>query len=381
MWLLYIFALIPLVVGFILWLKNNKVNLVEWLIGSGIALLVAGLVHICAVAGMTGDTEVWSGRIVKAVHYPEWVEEYEVAIYRTETHTDSDGNTTSEEVFDHYETRYRTHERYWEACTDLNYDKRISESFFHEISRNFNNVTTETPWKSGFYSGDKNIYVAYNKTGYVYPVTDTRRFTNKIQAAPTVFSFPKVPPGTKVYEYPYPPDWLQSTRLINENKINIKEFDRLNTRLGFKKQVNIVMINFDKQDSSIAQYQEAKFIGGKKNDLILCYGNVGTNGCAGWAYVFGWTEKALCKRNLETILLTNPINNSILPVIEREVIVNYVIKDWTKFSYISIEPRANTYVWYFIVMFLTQIGIWLYFFMNDVDKETTFSNIRYNMRF
>jgi hypothetical protein len=383
MWLLYLFAIIPIIIGFVLWLKYDKVNLIEWISGSVAAFVLAGIIHACAIAGMTGDQEVWSGRITHATYYPEWVEEYEVAVYRTETHTetDSEGNTTttSEEVFDHYETHYRTHDRYWEATTDLNYDKTISETFFKEISKNFNNLTTKQPYKSGFYSGDKNIYVAYNKTGFIYPVTDIRRFENRIKAAPTVFSFPKIPTGIKVYEYPLPHDWLVSTRLINENKIDIKEFDRLNTRLGFKKRVNLIMINFDKQDQSIAQYQEAKFIGGKKNDLVMCYGNVGANGVPGWSYVFGWTEKALCKRNLETILLTNPINNAILSYIEREVIANYTIKDWTKFSYISIEPRSSTYIWYFLFMFITQIGLYIFFFKNDIDKGDGVYT-RYNSR-
>lgn len=374
--LLYVFALIPVIVGFVLWLLHDKINIVEWIAGTVLSFLVAGIIHICAIVGMTGDQEVWSGRITKAVHYPRWIEEYQVAIYKTVTHTSGSGEnrtTYTTQEFSHYETRHRTHSEHWDAETDLSYSRDITETFFNEISRNFNNLTTEQPYKSGFDSGDRNIYVAYNKTEYVYPVTDTRSFENRIKAAPTVFSFPKIPAGVKVYEYPYPCDWRKSNRLINENKISITEFDRLNTRLGFKKAVNIVMINFDKQDPSIAQYQEAKFIGGKKNDLVLCYGNVKTNGAAGWAYVFGWTERAICKRNLETILLTTSINDGILPVIEREVIVNYVIKDWSKFSYITIEPRSGTYIWFFVVMFITQIALYIFFLNNDVDKNDSIS--------
>jgi hypothetical protein len=362
MWLLYIFALIPAIIGFIIWIANDEVNIIEWLIGSATAFIVAGLVHACAIFGMTHDKEVWSGRIIRAVHYPEWIEEYQVAVYKTVTHTDSKGNRHTEQVFSHYETRHRTHNEYYEAKTDLDYSKIIDKNFFKEIVKNFGNLTTETPYKSGFDSGDKNIYVAYNKTGYIYPATDIRSFENRIKAAPSVFSYPKVPKNVKVYEYPYPENWRISNRLLGENRISINEFDKMNSRLGFKKRVNVIMINFTNQDSSIAQYQEAKFIGGKKNDIVLCYG-------LGWAYCFGWTEKTLCKRNLETILLTNPINDNILPIIEKEIVKNYIIKDWSKFDYITIEPKSGTYLWYFITMFITQIGLWILFIYNDFGKN------------
>jgi hypothetical protein len=368
MWLLYVFALIPVVIGFIIWIFHDEVNVVEWLIGSVAAFIVAGIVHGCAIVGMTHDKEVWSGRITRAVHYPEWIEEYQEAVYRTVTHRDSKGNSYTTQEFSHYETKHRTHYEYWEAETDLNYNKEIDCKFFKEIANNFGNLTTETPYKSGFDSGDKNIYVVYNKTGYIYPVTDTRSFQNRIKAAPSAFSFPKVPENVKVYQYPYPDNWRISNRLLGENRININELDKMNSRLGFKKQVNVIMINFGNQDSSISQWQEAKFVGGKKNDIVLCYGGSKSNG-VGWSYCFGWTEKTLCKRNLETILMTNPINNNILPIIEKEIVKNYIIKDWSKFDYITIEPRNGTYTWYFIAMFVTQIGIWLFFIFNDYRKE------------
>ncbi len=374
MWLLYIFSLIPLTIGFVLWLTRDEVHWVEWLSGSAAAFILAGIVHACAISGMVTDKEVWSGEIIHATFYPEWIEEYQEA--HTYTTTDSDGNSTTHT---YYTTEHRTHEEYWEAYTDLDYSKGISKEFFKEIVMNFNNLTTERPHKGGFDGGDPHIYVAYNKTGFIYPVTDIRRFSNRIKAAPTVFSFPSIPETVQVYSYPYPGNWRQSNRLINEKNISILEFDRLNSRLGFKKQVNLIMINFDERDSSIAQYQEAKFIGGKKNDLVLCYGKRGNK--ANWAYCFGWTEEALCKRNLETILLNNRIDDSILPIIEKEVIKSYIRKDWHKFDYITIEPRNGTYTWFFVLMIITQGTIWGFFFFNDLKRDDSLNGYSYRKRY
>lgn len=369
--MLYVYALIPLIVGLFVWRFCERVHWVEWIGGSVFAFILAGAIHGIALSGMISDREVWSGEITHATFYPEWIEEY------TESHTtystDSDGNTTSST---YYTTEHRTHEEYWEAYTDLDYSKTIDKDFWLQIVHNFKNRTVEQPGKSGFDGGDENIYVAYNRTGYVYPVTAIRSFENRVKAAPTVFSFPKVPETVNVHEYPYPSDWLCSNRLINESRISIKEFDRFNTRLGFKKRVNIIMINFGNADASIAQYQQAKYIGGKKNDLVICYGGASNKAIAEWSYCFGWTEKDICKRNIETILLEHPVNNSILPILEKEIIASYNIKDWSKFDYITIEPKPGTIMWYFIIMVVTQIGLYVWFYLNELNQGDSLDGYR-----
>jgi hypothetical protein len=75
------------------------------------------------------------------------------------------------------------------------------------------------------------------------------------------------------------------------------------------------------------------------------------------------------KKNLQTILLQNPINDSIIPLIAAEVNNNYVIKDWHKFDYISIDPPTWSYWVYFIFMTLTQGGLYYFFRVNEYGKD------------
>ena len=133
------------------------------------------------------------------------------------------------------------------------------------------------------------------------------------------------------------------------------------------KRVNLIIIGFQNQDASIADWQESEYIGGKKNDLVLCFNMYGTN--VTWTKVFGWTESEICKRNLETILLTNPINNYILPKIKEEVIINYVWKDFSKFDYIGISPPKWMYPVYILILLLTQGVLWYIFHHNDFKGE------------
>lgn len=361
MYRFYIFSIIPIFIGLLLFLFNRKVVWQEWLGGTAIALLTSLIFTTIAFMGMTQDVETWSGQITKAIFYPRWVEEY------TETHTRTVGSGDNEHTETYTDTHHRTHDEHWNLESTLNQDVKVERPLYLEVVKNFGGkIETKNGNKDGFDSGDPNIYVTINKTGFVYPVTDTRSFENRIKAAPTVFSFAQVPKGVPVYEYPPNDNWLKSDRLLGNIPIDSMEFDRMNAKLGSLKKVNVIMVYFGNKDASIAQWQRAKWIGGKKNDIVICYG--GTPNKANWSVVFGWTEKDIVKKNIETIMLTNVVANSILPVIEYEIRKNYEIKDWHKFDYISIEPPSWSYFVFFIIMILSQGGFWLWANANEFDK-------------
>ncbi len=381
--MLYLMGCLPLVVGAVLWGMKKEVIWWEWLAGAIMGFVVAGIMNLVAVTGMTGDHETWSGRITHATHHPEWVEKYKVAIYKTEHYTDTesytDGNgkrktrtvRKSRQVFSHYETRYRTHSQSWDCQDTLGNGRSIPQSFYEEIKANFGGAETRAGNKSGFYSGDPNVYVATNKTGYIYPTTTWRSFENRIKAAPSLFSFSKVPEGTEVFPYPENANWRQSNRLLGSaaTTASILEWDRMNARLGPSKKVNVIACGFGPDaDSKIAHYQQASWVGGRKNDVVICFGG-GTAAKPSWVFVFGWTESELAKRNLESIILENGFGDSVIPLIEKEIEANYVIKDWKKFDYISIEAPTWVYVVNLILIVLASGGYWFWAMTNEADKE------------
>ncbi len=354
---LYFMAFIPVVVGFVLWYKFHSINVWEWIIGAAAGFLACIIFSYIAVAGMTTDYEVWSGCVSNAVYYPRWVEEYQKAVYTTVT--DSKGHTHSR--FSHYETCHDTHYEHWTVYHTFG-SNNVSKEYFDTLPQLFNcPLITETPHKSGFHSGDRNVYKTVNKSTYIEPVVSVNWFENRVQASPSVFSFIKVPEDVPVFDYKYPSSCFVSNRLYGPCSVDLKVWDQMNTRLGPTKKVNVILMNFGDQDSSIAQYQQAKWVGGKKNDLVLCYGK-------GWSFVFGWTEQEIVKRNLETILLNNKVDNTILPLIEREIQQNYIIKDWKKFDYLTISPPTWTYVLLTILM-LGSLSFYYYWAtQNDWDK-------------
>jgi len=374
MWIFYICALIPVAAGaFFLW-KDEEVVWWEWLIGAGAAFLLAGIMHIIAIKGMTSDTETWSGQVVKISHCPRWEERY------TETHSETvdDGNGKSH-TRTWTTTEYETHSEHWVAHRDFgSYTDgiNIDEDDFNDIHRKFggkiytDGKQSSSHWDGTHSGGDNNIYSVDNVRGYIEPVTTLRSFENRIKAAPTVFSFTKVPTNINVYPWPENPDWRHSDRLLGTASILVNHYkwDCMNASLGFRKRVNVIMVGFGSEPSDYGQWQQAKWIGGKKNDLVLCFGGGGRNQVPLWSYVFGWTENELVKKNLQTILMDNIIDDNIIPLISAEVSQNYIIKDWHKFDYIAISPPTWSYWVYFISMILTQGALYYFFNVNEYGK-------------
>lgn len=368
MWLFWLLAFVPVFLGGYLYATRHEVDIREWLGGSAIAFAMAGLFQYMAFAGMTNDTETWSGGVTQVIHYPRWVEEVE------HRHYDKKGNYTGSTY------SYTTHHEYWEAVTSVQADHRIDQEFYFQLRAKLGGtVRSEWKYKSGFYSGDHNIYITDNTANFLFPVTAPKTFTNRVKAAPSLFSYRPVPPGSPVFEYPKNANWMASDRLLGGAKsdITLWHFDCMNARLGASKKVNVIMCGFPGDASSVADLQESKWIGGRKNDLVICYSN-SYHKPAHWARVFGWTESDLAKKHLEQIMLEHNVDDSILPLIEAEIWRNYTIKDWSKFDYITIEPPGWAYVVYLLVMAVWVCGYWYWALNNEIDKEGSIPN-RYGM--
>lgn len=350
----YLFALLPIIGGGLAWRLKRKMVPAEWLIAAAVGLLTAFLFNCIAVCSMTADWETLSGQMTRATYHPEWVEEYETPIIVTST--DSDGNLTSTIVG--YDTNYRTHTECWDCEDTFGRTHDISRNQYLDMISNFGGSERWQAHKSGFYSGDPYLYIADNKEHYIYPTTKWRLFTNNVKAAPSEFSFPPIPSSASVFEYPKNLSPWASNRLLGTaaNDFNLLEWDRMNSRLGPRKKVNVIAVGFRGSDSindTMGKLQESKWIGGKKNDLVICYGD-------GWAYVFGWTEREDVKAGLKAMFLEGPIGASLIPKIEAEIERNYCIKDWTKFDYISVKPPLWSYWILALAMFLAQGAVWFW---------------------
>lgn len=361
-------CLIPLGIGFLLKWKKYEVDIRQCLVGTGCALIWAGIVHFWAFRSQAGDYETWSGKVVQTRHFSAWQEYYEYAVYRTEsyqtTETYMDGNKTktrtvtkTRQVFDHWEPTSRWHHDEWKAYSNIGTTYNIDKPKYLYLVKAFGNEKavrgdrSTSEHNSRMIGGDRNDYVADSPKDIVEPITDVRQFTNRIKSTPSVFNFVVVPDSVKVYEYPKNSNPWKSDRLIN-TKLDLKQWDQMNARLGVNKKVNVIFVTFDSADSMLGTYQHSKWLGGKKNDLVICKGQ-------GWSKVFGWSESDICKRNLEALVLNAEITNDIIPLIEQEIQTNYTKREFTEdFEYLTVEPQWNHWMVYLLLIVGAQVGIY-----------------------
>lgn len=364
----YVISIVPAAVGGAMMIFNRKIVWWEWLIGIAAGLLCSGIMHIIAVSGMTKDTETWSGHVNQVVYHPRWVEKYQQMHTRqVYAGTDAKGNSRYRtEIY--YTTEYRTHPEHWVAETTLG-RKDINQAFYKQICEKFGNeIRVIDGGKSGFHSGDRNVYPCDNKTGWVQPVTALKSWTNRVKASPSVFSFAKVPENSKVFEWPDNDDPFRSGRLLGiTGDIDILSFDQMNSRLGHSKHVNVILIGFGVSEASIAEWQRAAWIGGKKNDLVICFG--GDPKKPSWVKTFGWTESDVCKYSVSELILGEGATNEVLPKLEAVIKRDFKAKDWSKFDYLSIEPRAVHYISLAVGMLFTQALFWWWASNNEFSKN------------
>lgn len=366
MFLFYVLASLPVLVGIYLWFNNAEVTWPEWLGSSALSFILAGCIHLYAIKSMTADTETWSGIVETAVHIPEWTD------YHPETRTRTVGSGKNLRTETYTVWIYDTHSPIWYVNTNIG-EFSIGSDKYNYLVDKMGKESSQSGSRPYYYSGDKNNYVTINVNSWEEPVNKYVSFENRVKACPSVFSYPKVPLDAPVFSYPDDNSTFVSNRLLGHaNAITKLKFDQMNGRLGPFKLVNVIMCGFMDGSTSLGTLQESKWIGGKKNDLVICYGVESTTQKVSWAYVFGWTEKDLVKRNLETLLLNNKVSDAILPNIEEEISKNYLLKDWKKFEYLIIPIPGKFYVYFLIFMVVSQVGYYFWVFNNGLDKEQSF---------
>lgn len=142
----------------------------------------------------------------------------------------------------------------------------------------------------------------------------------------------------------------------------------MNSRIGSLKKVNVILVEFDNKEDIYGQYQQAKWLGGKKNDIVITYSMVLDK--IAWVYVFGWTEQDIVKRNIESLIIDKGIvNNTLIPEIEKEIVKSYQIKDWKKFDYLTIYPTVGYIILYIFIILGIQISYWYWAINNYMDKK------------
>jgi hypothetical protein len=355
--ILLLALLIPFAIGFAAYfIAGKKITPKELAVQLGAVALLVIVTYLIMLSGRTGDVELINSSIAERSTGHEGC----CHSYPCNCHESCSGSGSSRSCTTECDTCYEhSHDIYWEASTTT------GNRVYYD---GCNPPGTEMPSRWG------HIYVGE-------PAVERHGFTNYIKGNPnSILRREAVSPAllAQVPEYPRVFDYYRTLRVLNlgANGVDIQalnhELDYVNSQLGPKRQVNIILIITKESDLTFGEAVRQKWLGGKKNDVIVIVGAPAFPEVA-WVDVLSWTqEEAMKIRIRDNILAMHTFNgHNALGIIAYEVDQGFKRRHMKDFEYLSagIEPSSTETTWLFIVAAGLSIGLSGLFARIDLFNE------------
>lgn len=215
------------------------------------------------------------------------------------------------------------------------------------------------------------------------PATLSHWYTNYIKAAPdSLFNEQglveeyeqnkHLPVHPEVYDY-YRADRLVLVGAsVDPNEWNY-ELSKLNDRVGTTKQANVIVV-LTTENEKFYYVLRQKWVGGKKNDIIVIIGLDAAGSSIKWARVMSWAQDDIFNVKLrDDILALDTLNReNVLQTVEKDVVKWFQRKPMADFEYLesSITPTKTEFVIAFIINLIISIGITFYVMNNNINERT-----------
>lgn len=367
--------------------KGDKiVYIVSGVIIIAIVFLTTFIVKYVSVKNVVDDTEYWGYYYVKAERYEYWSSWVDQTCTRQVANgTDSKGNTTyTTETYDcsycdknpeHY-IAYDNKGNEYDISKDFYYflvNKWQTNEIFVELDRNIHHDG------SCGVDGDM-LYVRWDgDPNKAHSITVEKTYTNKLQAAHTIYDFEKITKTEAdsfgLYDYPAINNYYEQNPIIGDNLrrfFNTEEeynnwynqFLFLNGKLGNWKEAKIFFILYpDALTQDIAIKQENYWQGGNKNEMNICIGYNSRTGDLYWVRAFSWCEQKRIEVELrEDIMTFTKFDAKTLPEMQKwinyDMIKFYQRRHFRDFNYINVDLPSSAYWWAISISILfTIIGL------------------------
>jgi hypothetical protein len=157
-----------------------------------------------------------------------------------------------------------------------------------------------------------------------------------------------------------------------------KELMRLNADVGAAKQANVAVVQVYGKPHEWFLALEEKWIGGKKNDVVVVYGLETGTSAIQWVDVMAWSIDPIFKVKLRDALMENPQRTpdpkTDIPRIREAVVKDFQRKPMRDFAYLksAIKPTTTEWVVSLIVGVLVALGLTWLFYEKDVFGDETY---------
>lgn len=326
--LLFVIAF-PLIVPWItkaFW--PRKVSWKEFAAALVVGVIVSAVVYACGLASQTSDVEVWSGEVTsKDREKVSCSHSYDCNCRQVTSCSGSgkDRTCSSSRVCDTcYEHSYDV---------DWNVRTNIGRWRIDRVDRQ--GVQTPARWE-------------LVKVGD--PVSDTHHFTNYVKAVPESLFHANVTNtfDAMIPEYPSAVyDYYKINRALSvgvpvpDIAVWNESISQEMRKLGPQRQANVIVLFVNTANEAYIHALEGKWIGGKKNDIIVVIGST-SYPKIDWVGISSWTDKALFKVQLrDDIMSLGTIDREkIIAAIDTNAMKTFKRKEMKDFEYLKyqIEP-------------------------------------------
>jgi hypothetical protein len=383
------FALIIPILASVLMLTFYKKKITWWEL---MLPILAGLVLI-SIFRFTGkkimvsDTDYRGSLIVEARYYEPW----STWVDRTCTSTcccDSKGNNCTTTTYDC--SYCEDHDAKYEVLDDKGHKWSVSAAKYEELKKRWSSIPTFVELnrsidKHGSCGVDGDMYyVRWNgQVATSEAATVEVSYTNKIQATKSAFNFTSIDHKTAkkmgLYDYPELFDQYRQTAILGLDTImkgaqadSIKRlYEFGNGYYGPHKRVKIFVLLYYNKPIDIAFHQEAYWIGGNHNELVVCIGLDKISKEIQWVKPFTWADnKRVIVDTREEIFRSKTFDARLVyGAIARSVESFFAPKSFKDFNYLTVDlPTWATITVWLLVLSLT-IGIEYWNVKNEYENE------------
>jgi hypothetical protein len=149
----------------------------------------------------------------------------------------------------------------------------------------------------------------------------------------------------------------------------------LNAVVGSKRQADVAVVLVDNVSREWFFALEEKWLGGKKNDVIVVIG-LNAGGKADWVETMAWVTDPLFKVRLRDDIMRPDVNTldpkEVLPIIRKNVLDSYHRKPMADYEYLksNIRPSATEWIVTLLIGVLVAVGLSFFLHREDVFGET-----------
>lgn len=356
-----ILALIIIPIAFTVWAVNkfpHKYSWKEGILSVIITFVIVSGVYFAGKYSNTQDFEILNGEVIsKKREHGSYVRPYSCNCY---TSCSGSGTTQSCSTICQtcYEDRYTVD---WYANTTL------GKITFKSLDRS-----------------SKSVYKEPDPTVFINclpgePAAKESWYMNYVKATPDSLFNTKMLDNYPVPPYPEVYSFYKYNRVINVNsKIKQEDINLLNSKLSNKlkvlgalKQVNVIVILTEIDDTSYRHAVENTWIGGKKNDVVVFLGMDDYNYT--WVDVMTWALNS--GNELFRVKLKDEIfsqkqfdTDKISSSIEQQIKAHYDRPRMEDFEYLKDEIHPPTWIIVFalILSLGSTVGLAVFFYNNEV---------------